>query len=120
MSRLLKESHDDLVEILVRCRIKIEDREDPTVLDILTDLRSMTGIVTVRQTRPVSDVISAAGHRIIELTVSYIPKIVGNKDVFMTVLNTIKSVEGISMVKALEHNKDPGLNAKLEKRPVII
>ena len=120
MKKILLEAHDDLVEILVRCRIKIEDREDPTVLDILTDLRSMQGIVTVRQTRPVSDVISAAGHRIIELTVSYIPKIVDDKDVFMKVLNTIKSVEGVSMVKALEHNKDPSIDAKLKRRPIVI
>ena len=34
--RLLLERHKDLVNSLMRCRIMIEDREDPTVLDIMT------------------------------------------------------------------------------------
>ena len=50
--RILLERHKDLVNTLVRCRIMIEDREDPTVLDIMTDMRALEGIVTVRQTRP--------------------------------------------------------------------
>ena len=48
----------------------IEDREDPTVLDIMTDMRALQGIVTVRQTRPISDPVTNAGHRIVELNVS--------------------------------------------------
>ena len=120
MRKIISEGHDDLVEILIRCRIKIEDREDPTVLDILTDMRALNAIVTVRQTRPISDVISGEGHRIIELTVSYLPELVEDKDVFMSVLRTLKTVEGISMIKALEHNRDTSLDFRLKKNPVIV
>ena len=67
--RILLERHKDLVNTLVRCRIMIEDRDDPTVLDIMTDMRALEGIVTVRQTRPISEVVTNSGHRIVELNV---------------------------------------------------
>jgi len=114
----LLEAHSDLLNILVRCRIKIEDRDDPTVLDIMTDMRALPGIVTVRQTRPISDIISSEGHRIVELNVSYIPAFVDSKNVFTDVLKSLKRVEGVKMIKAIEHD-DHLINLELEKRPLI-
>ena len=116
---LIKESHDDVIKILVRCRIKIEDKEDPTVLDILTGMRAQNGIVTVRQTRPVSEIVSVEGHRWIEMNVSYLPEVIKQKDVFITVLETLKRVKGVSMIKAIEHEDDI-INAKLERKPIIL
>ena len=115
---MLLEAHSDLLNILVRCRIKIEDRDDPTVLDIMTDMRALPGIVTVRQTRPISDIISSEGHRIVELNVSYIPAFVDSKNVFVDVLKSLKRVEGVKMIKAIEHD-DQLINIELEKKPLI-
>ena len=115
---ILLEAHSDLLNILVRCRIKIEDRDDPTVLDIMTDMRALPGIVTVRQTRPISDIISSEGHRIVELNVSYIPAFVDSKNVFTDVLKSLKRVKGVKMIKAIEHD-DQLINLELEKRPLI-
>ncbi len=117
--RLIKEAHDDVIKILVRCRIKIEEREDPTVLDILTDMRARNGIVTVRQTRPVSEVVSIQGHRWIEMNVSYLPEVVKEKNIFITILETLKTVKGVSMIKAIEHD-DEVINSKLERNPIIL
>ena len=114
----LLEAHSDLLNILVRCRIKIEDRDDPTVLDIMTDMRALPGIVTVRQTRPISDIISSEGHRIVELNVSYIPAFVDSNDVFIDVLKSLKRVKGVEMIKAIEHD-DQLINMELEKQPLI-
>jgi hypothetical protein len=119
IKKLIKEAHDDVIKILARCRIKIEEREDPTVLDILTDMRAQNGIVTVRQTRPVSEIVSVEGHRWIEMNVSYLPEVVKEKDVFITILESIKSVKGVSMIKAIEHEDDI-INAKLERKPIIL
>ena len=116
---ILLESHKDLENILVRCRIKIEDREDPTVLDIMTDMRALEGIVTVRQTRPISDIITNAGHRIVELNVSYIGKFIKSKDKLRTVGLSLKSVEGVDMIKIMEHDNDI-INATLVKNPLIL
>lgn len=117
--KLILERHSDLVNMLVRCRIKIDDREDPTVLDIMTDMRALPGIVTVRQTRPISDVVTSYGHRLIELNVSYIPDFVEEKDVFMSVVKSLKKVEGVDIIKVMEHDNDI-LNRRIQKSPLII
>ena len=120
--QLLLEAHKDLENILARCRIMIEDREDPTVLDIMTDMRALQGIVTVRQTRPISDVITNAGHRIIEINVSYLPKFIKSKNDqtrLVKVSKSLKKVEGVDMVKVMEHDNDI-INATLEKSPLIL
>ena len=117
--KLLLERHNDLLNTLVRCRIKIEDREDPTVLDIMTDMRALPGIVTVRQTLKVTDVITSYGHRLIELNVSYIPAFIEEKDKFMTVVKSLKKVEGVDMIKVIEHDDD-SLNRQLQKSPLVI
>ena len=117
--KILAESHADLVNTLVRCRIKIEDRDDPTVLDIMTDMRALPGIVTVRQTRPISDIVSSEGHRIIELNVSYIPHFIDASDTFLEAVKSLKKVTGVEMIKVLEHDEQV-LDAKLKKRPLIL
>ena len=111
---LLLERHNDLLNTLIRCRIKIEDREDPTVLDIMTDMRALPGIVTVRQTRPISDTVTSYGHRLIELNVSYIPSFIEANDKFMSMIKSLKKVEGVDMIKVMEHD-DQAINLKLQK-----
>tara|TARA_B100001121_G_scaffold305990_1_gene324673 strand:- start:769 stop:1137 length:369 start_codon:yes stop_codon:yes gene_type:complete len=117
--KILLERHSDLLNMLVRCRIKIEEREDPTVLDIMTDMRALPGIVTVRQTMPISEVVTSYGHRLIELNVSYIPSFIEDKDKFMSVVKSLKKIEGVDMVKVTEHDND-SLNKQLQKSPIII
>jgi hypothetical protein len=117
--RLLLERHKDLLNMLVRCRIMIEDREDPTVLDIMTDMRALEGIVTVRQTRPISDPVTNVGHRIVELNVSYIPKYVEADDKLDKVIKSLKSVEGVDMIKVMEHDSDL-INQRLQRKPIIL
>ncbi len=117
--RLLLERHKDLVNMVVRARIMIEDREDPTVLDIMTDMRALEGVVTVRQTRPISDPVTNAGHRIVELNVSYIPEFIKSNDKLKTVLTSLKSVEGVDMMKLMEHDSDL-INNSLKEKPYII
>ena len=117
--RLLLERHKDLVNMVVRARIMIEDREDPTVLDIMTDMRAQEGVVTVRQTRPISDPVTNAGHRIVELNVSYIPNFVVGKDKLNKVLKLLKTTEGTDMIKLMEHDSDL-ISQSLKKKPYVI
>jgi len=117
--RLLLERHKDLINMVVRSRIMIEDREDPTVLDIMTDMRALEGIVTVRQTRPISDPVTNAGHRIVELNVSYIPEFIKAKDKLKVVLTSLKTVEGVDMIKLMEHDSDL-INNTLKNKPYVI
>ena len=116
---LILERHSDLVNTLIRCRIKIEDREDPTVLDIMTDMRALEGIVTVRQTRPISDIVTSQGHRLIELNVSYIPSFVQEKDKFMSIIKSLKKIEGVDMIKVMEH-EDQSINQQIQKSSIVL
>lgn len=121
MKKILKEGHRDLVGMIVRARILIEDTKDPTVLDIMTDMRALPGIVTIRQTQPVSDP-NFEEKRLIELDVSYNPYYLkdGNlKDDPVYVAKLLKTVEGVDMVKITYHD-DRTFNARLKNEPVII
>jgi hypothetical protein len=119
INKTITEGHDDLVHMLIRCRIKIEEREDPTVLDIMTDMRALPGIVTIRQTRPVSDIVSSHGHRIIELNVSYIEKYILEKNKFISLIKSFKKIDGLYMVKVLEHDSS-SITRKIKKSPIIV
>lgn len=117
--RILLERHKDLVNIVIRCRIQIDGRDDPTLLDIMTDMRALEGIVTVRQNRPISDPVDTASHRIAELKVSYIPKYISDSDKLMSVLRSLKTVEGVDMIKLTEHDSDI-IMQKLSNSPLVI
>ena len=117
--KLLLERHSDLVNMLIRCRINIEERDDPTVLDIMTDMRALPGIVTVRQTRPISDVVTSYGHRLIELNVSYIPLFVEGDKKFMKIVKSLKTIEGVDMIKVMEHDED-SINKQIQKSPLVV
>ena len=119
MKKLLLEGHKDLVNVLIRARISIDGREDPTMLDITTDMRALPGIVTVRQTRPVSDPVTTSGKRIVELNVSYIENFIEGKDKLKTVLYSLKTTSGVDMIKAIEHDNDI-IDKILKSKPMII
>lgn len=123
---LLNERHEDLVNMLVRCRIKIDDRDDPTALDIATDMRALPGIVTVRQTRPISDVVTSDNKRIIELNVSFIQKYISDNasslsmsDATIKVLKMLKSIENVDIIKLMDHDDD-NIAIRTNKNPIII
>lgn len=118
--QILKEAHKDVVSIIIRCRIKIEDRDDPTLLDIMTDMRALPGIVTVRQNLPLSDIIDTVGHRIAELKVTYIPSFVEVKsDILMSVLKSLKTIKGVDMIKLTQHD-DVNIMNILSTSPIVI
>ena len=116
---ILLERHKDLVNVVVRCRIAIDEIEDPTMLDITTDIRSLLGVVTVRQTRPISDPINTQNNRIAELYVAYNPTFIKQRNPLVSLMKSIKSVEGISMIKAVSHD-DLTISALLEKTPLVL
>lgn len=117
--RILQERHSDLVNMTIRGRIMIEGKDDPTVLDIMTDMRALPGIVTVRQMRPISDPVTPQGKRIIEMKISYIEKYVEGDGKIMTVLKSLKTVEGLDMIKVMEHDNQ-AINNEIKKVGLIV
>ena len=47
--KILKESYQDIASIGLRIRIKILKPTDPSMLDILTEIRGLQNVITVRQ-----------------------------------------------------------------------
>lgn len=123
MKNILLERHKDLQNMTIRAKITIDKPEDPTVLDIMTDMRALPGIVTVRQTQPVSEPLNSVEEpRIIELKVSYIPSYVKQgmlSDDPEYVARTLKKVEGVHMIKIVGHD-DSTFNFKIQKRPIVV
>ena len=117
--RILQERHSDLVNMTIRGRIMIEGKDDPTVLDIMTDMRALPGIVTVRQMRPISDPVTSQGKRIIEMKVSYIEKYIEGDGKLMTVLKSLKTVEGLDMIKVMEHDNQV-VNTQIQKSGLVV
>ena len=46
---ILRESYKDIVKLEVRIRVKIKKPSDPTLQDILTNIRGIRNVITVRQ-----------------------------------------------------------------------
>lgn len=122
-SDIILERHRDLQNMTIRAKITIDKPDDPTVLDIMTDMRALPGIVTVRQTQPVSEPLNSVEEpRIIELKVSYIPSYVKQgmlSDDPKYVATTLKKVEGVHMIKIVGHD-DASFNFRLQKKPIVI
>ena len=126
MTNLLQERNEDLVKMLVHCRVEIEGKDDPNILDILSDARALPGIATVRQTRPLSDKKTTSGKRIIELNISYNPKYVDIKnpnpkdlDACMKILKSLINVENLDMAKLIDHDIEQ-IAIKTKKNPIIV
>ena len=126
MKHLLVERNEELTNMLVHCRIKVEDRDDPNILDILTDIRALPGVVTVRQTRPLSEKKTSSGKRIIELNISYISKYINEKnpnptesDAMMQILKKLIIVENLDMAKLIDHDNEQ-IAARTIKKPIIV
>lgn len=124
--KLLQERHEDLVKMLVHCRVQVGGEDDPNILDILTDVRSLGGIATVKQTRPLSDKRTASGKRIIELSISYNPKYVNpdnpnpkDLDACMKVLKGLIKIEKLDMAKLIDHETE-SIAIKTKKNPIIV
>ena len=126
MTDMLLERYEDFTNMLVNCRVKVEDKDDPNILDILTDVRALPGIVTVRQTRPLSDKKTTSGKRIIEINISYIAKYINkknpnptNSDAMMQILTALKTIENLDMAKLVDHD-DQNIAARTIKNPIVV
>ena len=66
-----------------------------------------------------SDIVSSNGHRIIELNISYIEKYILEKNKFISLIKSFKKIDGLYMVKVLEHDYK-SITRKIKKSPIII
>lgn len=92
---VIRESYDDIAEIIVRARVAVAHDYDPTMLDILTDIRGLPNVITVKQVGELGkqDVNS---RQFVTLRINFIE---GEEYALVDLLKGIKSIEGIDLVR---------------------
>ena len=66
---ILRESYKDIVKLEVRIRVKIKKPSDPTLQDILTNIRGIRNVITVRQEGKLSS--AARGRHMVNLMIGF-------------------------------------------------
>lgn len=98
---VLTESFDDVLTIELRVRIKISKPTDPSVLDVLTDIRGLCNVITALQ---VGTLIPAPeGRNWIHLKVRFID----NDDYSLSdLVRDLGEVRGVDMVRVRESDTE--------------
>jgi len=109
---LLHERFEDIVNVGVKLRIKISQPEDPSVKDVLTGIRGIKHVITVRQTgiltRPDS------GKQFIYLIVGYE---MHADPTLETLAKQIKNIAGVDMTKILSYD---GKEHLVGGKPIVV
>lgn len=95
--RVLHEGFDDIRAIEVRMRIKVSKPTDPTVSDVLTDVRGVPNVITVTQLGPMGP--APDGKNWIELEVGFVDD--DEYDV-PDLIRDIRAISGVDMVRIRE------------------
>lgn len=92
---VIRESYDDIAEIIVRARVAVAHDYDPTMLDILTDIRGLPNVITVKQVGELGkqDVNS---RQFVTLRINFIED---EEHALTDLLKGVKSVSGIDLVR---------------------
>jgi hypothetical protein len=95
--RSLREGFDEIRDIGVRLRVKVAKPTDPTVSDILTDVRGVNKVITVTQEGPMRP--AEDGKSWLNLAVGF----VDDEDYDLPdLIRDIRSINGVDMVRIWE------------------
>lgn len=92
--RLISEAYEDVENHTVRVRVMVSRPTDPTVLDILTDIRSIENVVTVTQEGAMAP--GPEGKDILTLTVAFEND---EEHTLGELEKAILGIEGVDMVR---------------------
>lgn len=96
LRRALNEDFSDITYVKAKIRVQINRPDDPSMADILTDLRGAENVITVRQTEPMID--APENKNMVSLNVGYDPSSGMRVEDLRKVLMGLRTVD---MVKIL-------------------
>jgi len=96
LRRALNEDFSDITYVKVRLRVQINRPNDPSMADILTDLRGAKNVITVRQSEPMID--APENKNMVSLNIGYDPSSGMRVEDLRNVLMGLQTVD---MVKIL-------------------
>lgn len=92
---LVTESYEDIVEIIVRVRVRVARESDPKMLDIMTDVRGLPNVITVKQHGELGK-LDHNGRQFGVLQINFVEKADG---ALKQLLLGLKDIEGIDLVR---------------------
>lgn len=97
--QVLAESYDDIVEVIVKIRIRVARKIDPTVLDIMTDVRGLPNVITVKQFGELGK-LNTDGRQFAVLQINFV-----NNETYNVadLLTGLKSVNGVDLARLIAY-----------------
>lgn len=95
--QVLREGFEDIRDVGVRLRVKIDSPTDPTVPDILTDVRGVNKVITVAQEGPMKP--AEDGKNWLTLTVGFVDD---ESYDLPDLLRDLRDIDGVDMVRIWE------------------
>lgn len=103
VARALREGFDDIRDVGVRLRVKVSGPTDPTVTDVLTDVRGVNKVITVSQEgsmEPAED-----GKNWLNLVVGFVDD---ESYDLPDLLRDLRALDGVDMVRVWEMDPEGG------------
>ena len=104
--KLIKEDYEALRAVNVKARIKTRGKKDPTVLDVLTDMRGIFGVITVKQIGSLNRAGPGKDDIILNIDFLATPGI-DNVKQMKFIAEKIKAINGVDMVKIVMFENEP-------------
>jgi hypothetical protein len=113
----LVEGYSDIVEIMIRIRVKITGKHSPMLLDVLTDIRGIQNVITVKQIGELGR-INIDGQQFALLSIKFedddeygVPEL----------YDALKKIQGIDIIKILTYEGQPyeKIAQAQEKKPAL-
>lgn len=99
LSEIKYGARSDLVQIRVRIRARTTELTDPTVPDILTNIRVAPGVAVVRQVSPVVRIPGARD--VLDLEIKYLPDSTTALEYIEILSLEMKKIPGIEIIKVI-------------------
>ena len=91
---IISESYDDLVDVIVRARVHIAKESDPTLIDVITDVRGIQNVVTVKQLGELGK-LDVSSKQFVAMKIKF--NNAGKPDIH-ELLHAIKAINGVDLV----------------------
>lgn len=116
IKNIVEGSYDSIRDMYLRVRVNTESDDAPKVIDILTDIRSLAGVITVKQHSSMSNA-DYQGRQFLPLQVNFVRN-QKNDITGKSIAQKIKSVKGVSLVKLISVGREPDQFTQANERLV--
>lgn len=95
------ESHgvQDLVNVICRLQVRTVGEKNPTVPDILTNIRALPGVVVVKQLGAIRRI--KRGREFMKIEIKYMPDLRDEHEFLPKLGKLLKSVSGVEIVRVI-------------------